>query len=311
MSAVISKTEIGVGSARAWILATRPQTLLVGAVPVMLGAAAALRLGAVRWSAVIAALFGSILIQIGTNLANDVFDYEKGTDTHERIGPLRVTQAGLLSARQVRTGMIISFALAALTGVYLTMIGGLPIVIIGLASIASGVAYTGGPYPLGYHGLGDIFVMVFFGPVAVCGTTLVASEGASGRLDAVAFIASLAAGALATGVLVVNNVRDIETDVKTNKRTLAVRFGRSFGVGEYAVLVAVAMIVPIVLVFGFGVHIAALASLVTLPFAVKLVMTLNRERAGDILNRTLANTAKLLLAYGVLLSVGIALSARS
>ncbi|MEO7110640.1 MAG: 1,4-dihydroxy-2-naphthoate octaprenyltransferase, partial [Polyangiaceae bacterium] len=178
--ATLSKSEIAVGSARAWILATRPQTLLVGAVPVMLGAAAAQRLGAVRWIAVIAALFGSILIQIGTNLANDVFDYEKGTDTHERIGPLRVTQAGLLSARSVRTGMIISFALAALTGVYLTMIGGLPIIIIGLASIASGIAYTGGPYPLGYHGLGDIFVMVFFGPAAFCGTTFVAS----GRFDA-------------------------------------------------------------------------------------------------------------------------------
>lgn len=305
--ATLSKSEIGVGSARAWILATRPQTLLVGAVPVMLGASAAMRLGAVRWSAVIAALFGSILIQIGTNLANDVFDYEKGTDTHERIGPLRVTQAGLLSARQVRTGMIISFALAALVGAYLVMIGGLPIVIIGLASIASGIAYTGGPYPLGYHGLGDIFVMIFFGPVAVCGTAFVAS----GRFDAVAFIASLAAGALATAVLVVNNVRDVETDVKTNKRTLPVRFGRAFGVAEYALLVAAAMIVPIVLVFGFSVHPAALASLVTLPVGMKLVATLNRERAGDILNRTLANTAKLLLAYGVLLSIGIALGAHS
>src|SRR5450432_2108376 len=149
--ATLSKSEIGVGSARAWILATRPQTLLVGAVPVLLGAAAAARLGAVRWSATIAALFGSILIQIGTNLANDVFDYEKGTDTHERIGPIRVTQAGLISPRHVRAGMIVSFALAALVGAYLVMLGGLPIVIIGLASIASGIAYTGGPYPLGYH----------------------------------------------------------------------------------------------------------------------------------------------------------------
>jgi 1,4-dihydroxy-2-naphthoate octaprenyltransferase len=309
MSATLSKSEIGVGSARAWMLATRPQTLLVGAVPVLLGASSATRLGAVRWSAVIAALFGSILIQIGTNLANDVFDYEKGTDTHERIGPLRVTQAGLLSPRQVRTGMIVSFALAALVGAYLVMIGGLPIVIIGLASIASGIAYTGGPYPLGYHGLGDIFVMVFFGPVAVCGTTLVASP--SGRFDAVAFVASLAAGSLATAVLVVNNVRDVETDVKTNKRTLPVRFGRAFGVAEYALLVAVAMIIPFVLVFGFGVHLAALASLVTLPFGLKLILTLKNERAGEILNRTLANTAKLLLVYGVLLSIGIALSAHA
>jgi 1,4-dihydroxy-2-naphthoate polyprenyltransferase len=304
MSATLSKSEIGVGSARAWILATRPQTLLVGAVPVLLGASAAARLGAVRWSAVIAALFGSILIQIGTNLANDVFDYEKGTDTHERIGPLRVTQAGLISPKQVRAGMIVSFALAALVGAYLVMLGGLPIVIIGLASIASGIAYTGGPYPLGYHGLGDIFVLVFFGPVAVCGTTYVAH----GRFDAVSFIASIGAGALATGVLVVNNVRDVEGDTKTNKRTLAVRFGRGFGVVEYATLLIAAELVPVVLVFGFRVHVVALAALMTLPWAVKLTATLHRHREGDVLNRTLANTAKLLLVHGVLVAVGISLS---
>jgi 1,4-dihydroxy-2-naphthoate octaprenyltransferase len=307
MSATLSKSDIGVGSLRAWILATRPQTLLVGAAPVLLGASAAVRLGAVRWSAVIAALFGSILIQIGTNLANDVFDYEKGTDTHERIGPLRVTQAGLLSAKQVRFGMIVSFALAAFVGGYLVMLGGVPIVIIGLASIASGVAYTGGPYPLGYHGLGDIFVLVFFGPVAVCGTTYVAA----GHVDAVSFVAAIAAGALATGVLVVNNVRDIEGDALTNKRTLAVRFGRGFGVAEYAALLLIAEIIPIVLVFGFGVHVLALAALITLPWAVKLIVTLNAHREGDILNRTLANTAKLLLVHGVLLSIGVALSAHS
>jgi 1,4-dihydroxy-2-naphthoate polyprenyltransferase len=308
VSATLSKSEIGVGSARAWLLATRPQTLLVGAVPVLLGASAAARLGAVRWSAVIAALFGSILIQIGTNLANDVFDFEKGTDTHERIGPLRVTQAGLLSAKQVRAGMVVAFALAALSGVYLVSIGGIPIVIIGLASIASGIAYTGGPYPLGYHGLGDLFVLVFFGPVAVCGTTLVASEAAAGRIDPVSFVASLAAGALATGVLVVNNVRDIATDTKTNKRTLAVRFGRAFGVAEYATLLAIAESVPIALVFGFGVHPVALAALVTFPWAVKLIVTLHRHREGDVLNRTLANTARLLLVHGVFVAIGISLS---
>jgi 1,4-dihydroxy-2-naphthoate octaprenyltransferase len=188
--------------------------------------------------------------------------------------------------------------------VYLVVLGGLPIVIIGLASIASGIAYTGGPYPLGYHGLGDIFVLVFFGPVAVCGTTYVAA----GRFDAVSVVASIGAGALATGVLVVNNVRDVETDVKTNKRTLPVRFGRGFGVAEYAGLLLAAESVPIVLVFGFGVHLAALAALLTLPIAVKLIITLHRHREGDILNRTLANTAKLLLVHGVLLAVGISLS---
>lgn len=306
----MTKSEIGVGSARAWILATRPQTLLVGAVPVVLGTAAAARLGAVRWSAAFAALLGAILIQIGTNLANDVFDYEKGTDTHERIGPLRVTQAGLISPGQVRFGMVVSFALAALVGVYLVMVGGLPIVFIGLASIASGIAYTGGPYPLGYHGLGDIFVMVFFGPVAVCGTTYVASITAQGHVDPVSFVTSLSAGALATAVLCVNNVRDIETDIKTNKRTLAVRFGRSFGVAEYIALIAIAEIVPIVLVFGFGMHLATLAALLTLPLGLKLIMTLKNHREGEVLNRTLANTARLLLVHGVLLSIGIALSHR-
>lgn len=301
-SQAIAKHDIGVGSAKAWLLATRPQTLLVGAVPVLLGAAAASRLGAVRWPAAIAAFFGAILIQIGTNLANDVFDHENGADTEERIGPLRVTQAGLLSPRAVRAGMVVSFALAALVGTYLVAIGGLPIVVIGLASIASGIAYTGGPYPLGYHGLGDVFVMVFFGPVAVCGTTFVSA----GRVDAVSFVASLAAGALATAVLVVNNVRDVATDTKTNKRTLAVRLGRGFGVAEYAVLVALAEIVPIALVFGFGVHPLALLSIVTLPLGVKLALTLKRERDGAVLNKTLANTARLLLVHGVLLAIGIA-----
>ena len=303
MSESAAKLDIGVGSPRAWLLAARPQTLLVGAVPVLLGAAAAYRLGAVRWPAVFAALFGAISIQIGTNLANDVFDHEKGADTEERIGPLRVTQAGLLTAREVRGGMIASFALATIAGAYLVAIGGLPIVVIGLASIASGIAYTGGPWPLGYHGLGDLFVMVFFGPVAVCGTMLVAHGG----VDAIAFVASLAAGAIATAVLVVNNVRDVTTDAKTMKRTVAVRFGRRFGVVEYAVLLAIAEIVPICLVFGFGVHPFALASLVTLPLAVLLVGTLHRERSGETLNRALASTARLLLIHGVLLSIGIAL----
>ena len=306
MSESAAKLEIGVGSARAWLLATRPQTLLVGAVPVLLGAAAAFHLGVVRWPAVFAALFGAISIQIGTNLANDVFDHEKGADTEERIGPLRVTQAGLLSAREVRAGMMVAFALATIAGLYLAAIGGLPIVVIGLASIASGIAYSGGPWPLGYHGLGDLFVMVFFGPVAVCGTMLVAH----GNADAVAFVASLAAGAIATAVLVVNNVRDVATDSKTMKRTLAVRFGRGFGVAEYAVLLAIAEIVPICLVFGFGVHPFALASLVTLPLAVLLVRTLHRERNGEILNRALTSTARLLLIHGVLLSIGIALGGR-
>lgn len=301
-------TTIGVGSAHAWLLATRPKTLLVGVTPILLGAAAALHHGSgVNWLAVLAALFGAVMIQIGANLANDVFDHEKGADTEERIGPLRVTQAGLLTPRQVRGGMVACFAAAFLVGIYLTAIAGWPIVVIGLASIASGIAYTGGPYPLGYNGLGDIFVMLFFGPVAVCGTMFVAC----GVFTPVSLVASLACGALATAVLAVNNVRDVFTDTKTGKRTLAVRFGRRFGVFEYAALVAIAEAVPVVLVVGFGVHYAALAALFTAPLGIKLAVTLAKNRDGAILNAALADTAKLLLVHGVLLSVGIALAGRS
>ena len=161
---------------RVWLLATRPATLTVAVSPVLVGAAAAWRShpGAVRFDAVLAALLGAVFIQIGTNLANDVFDYEKGADTAERLGPVRVTQSGLLKPRQVRVGMVVSFALATAAGAWLAHLCGWPVVAIGVASIASGIAYTGGPYPLGYNGLGDVFVFVFFGLVAVCGTAFVA-----------------------------------------------------------------------------------------------------------------------------------------
>ena len=299
------------GSFGAWILATRPKTLLVGLTPVLLGAASAYELRRdeidtpwpIQWLAIVAALVGAILIQIGTNLANDVFDHEKGADTEERIGPLRVTQAGLLTPTQVRGGMIACFAAAFLVGVYLTFVAGWPVVVIGLASIASGIAYTGGPYPLGYNGLGDVFVAFFFGPVAVCGTCYVATHA----FTPVSLVASFECGALATAVLAVNNVRDVFTDTKSGKRTLAVRFGRKFGVAEYAVCIAIAELVPVALVLFFGIHPAALSGLVTLPFAVKLVTTLAKNTDGEILNGTLASTAKLLLIHGILLSIGIAL----
>jgi len=293
---------VGAGSPRAWVLATRPHTLPVGVVPVVLGAVAALRLGTVRMGAVLAALAGAMLIQIGTNLANDVFDHEKGADTPDRIGPTRVTQAGLLTARQVRTAMVASFGLAVAVGVYLTWVAGPIIVAIGIASIAAGIAYTGGPYPLGYHGLGDIFVLAFFGPVAVCGTAFVAC----GRVDAFAVVAGIATGSLATAVLVVNNVRDVNTDRVANKRTLAVRWGRAFGVAEYACLLAAAEILPVALVLAGLAHPAAAATLVTVPWAVKLVGTLRSSSDGPTLNRCLANTARLLLVHGIIFAVGSA-----
>jgi len=292
-------------TARVWLLATRPATLTAALAPVLVGAAAsahAVGPSRVRWAAVLAAALGATFIQIGTNLANDVFDYEKGADTAERLGPLRVTQAGLLTPRQVRGGMVASFVLATLAGVYLVAVAGWPIVVIGLASIASGVAYTGGPYPLGYNGLGDVFVFVFFGLVAVCGTALVAV----GDVPLTAWAGAVPVGALATAVLVVNNVRDHETDVKAGKRTLVVRHGRGFGVVEYAALWALALAVPVALAVSLNAPWMALP-LLTLPAAMRLTRAVSGTQ-GKALNPLLGATARMLLVHSALATVGFALS---
>jgi 1,4-dihydroxy-2-naphthoate octaprenyltransferase len=291
-------------SLRAWVLAARPATLTVAMVPVVVGSAVAQRLGGLRLGPALAALLGAIWIQIGTNLANDVFDFEKGADTGARLGPLRVTQAGLLTPKQVRRGMVVSFALATLCGIYLTLVAGPIVVAIGLLSIASGIAYTGGPYPLGYHGLGDLFVFLFFGLVAVCGTVFVEV----GRLSGLAVAAALPVGAIATAVLVVNNVRDFPTDSQVGKRTLVVRFGRGFGVGEYLLLLALAYLVPVGLLLGGVGSGWLLLPLGTLPLALPLGRAVVGSRDAALLNRTLAGTARLLLLFGLLFAVGIVVS---
>ena len=288
--------------ARIWVMACRPATLTAAIVPVMVGAAVAYRTAGasgVRVGALLAALLGAMFIQIGTNLANDVFDAEKGADTAERLGPTRVTQAGLLTAREVRAGMVVAFGLATLAGVYLVASAGWPIVAIGVASIASGIAYTGGPYPLGYNGLGDVFVFVFFGLVAVCGTAFVGL----GSIPTLAWAAAVPVGALATAVLVVNNVRDRATDVVAGKRTLVVRLGRRFGTLEYAALWLVAWAVPLALAAAFSKP-AMLLPLATAPFGARLIRTVATTE-GRPLNATLAATAKMLLAYGALLTASL------
>jgi 1,4-dihydroxy-2-naphthoate polyprenyltransferase len=298
----VTSPAVQPGSFRAWVLAIRPATLTVGLSPVLVGAAVASIVGTNRVGALVAALLGAIFLQIGSNLANDVFDHEKGADGPGRLGPLRVTQAGLLTPRAVRVGMVVAFALAMATGVYLTSIAGWPIVAIGLASIAAAIAYTGGPYPLGYHGLGDVFVFLFFGLVAVCGTVFVATGG----VPLLAWLAAVPVGTLATCVLVVNNVRDRETDVRAGKRTLAVRFGRGFGVGEYFTMVALAYAVPVALWATAMRGPAVLLPLATLPLALRLARTVARETDGPTLNRALAGTARLLLFFSVLFATGIA-----
>ncbi len=285
-----------------WLLAARPKTLPAAAVPVIVGTAIAFSEGFFAPLPALAALLGALLIQIGTNFANDVFDYQKGADTSTRLGPLRVTQAGLLTPRQVMLGMIIAFALATLVGLYLVFVGGWPIVLIGLFSIASGIAYTGGPYPLGYHGLGDIFVFIFFGLVAVCGTYYVQALS----LSLAAIWAALPVGLLATAILVVNNLRDIETDRQAGKRTLAVRFGERGAQLEYNLLLALSYLVPMLMwLTGYG-NFGVLLALLSIPLAIPMLRLVNTEK-GRILNQGLAGTARLELIYGGLFAVGVSL----
>ncbi len=287
---------------RAWLLASRPATLTAAFTPVAVGTACAYALDKLAWGPALAALFGAFCIQIGTNFANDVFDFEKGADTHARLGPTRAVQAGLLSAAAVRRGLGVAFALATAAGVYLTWVAGWPVVAIGVASVLSGLAYTGGPYPLGYHGLGEVFVFLFFGFVAVCGTVFVQA----GDVPSLALWVSVPVGALATAVLVVNNLRDREQDAVAGKRTLAVRLGASATRAEYALLAAAAFVVPVVL-WAAGRSPWILLPLATLPWAVRLSLQLTRL-SGRPLNAVLGGTARLLLVNGTLLAAGLAAS---
>jgi 1,4-dihydroxy-2-naphthoate octaprenyltransferase len=287
------------GTLGAWLLASRPRTLPAAAAPVVVGSAVAFGDGGFRAGPASAALLGALLIQVGTNLVNDVADFERGTDTAERVGPLRVTQAGLLAPRAVKWGAAAAFGLATLCGVYLAAVAGWPVVAIGLVSIFAGIAYTAGPYPLAHHGLGDLFVLLFFGFVAVCGTVFVQL----GRVPPLAWGAALPVGALATAILVVNNVRDVETDRAAGRRTLPVVLGRSAGVFEYIALLAVAQVAPFVLV-AFGAPLGALLPAGTLPSAVRLAKRVATGR-GPALNAALAGTAQLLLLYALLFAAGI------
>ena len=284
-----------------WISAARPKTLPAAVVPVVVGTAVARATGAVAWGPALAALAGSIAIQIATNFANDVFDAEKGADNADRIGPTRAVAAGLISAGTMKRAMIIAFGIASLFGLYLVSVAGWPIVAIGIASIISGIAYTGGPFPLGYNGLGDIFVLAFFGFVAVCGTAFVQL----GHVPCLAWAAAVPVGSLATAILVVNNVRDRTGDARVGKRTLAVRFGRPAALVEYALLLAVAYVVPIALAVT-GRPWAALP-LLTIPIAILRLRQLLRAATGPEHNALLAATGQLLALHGLLFAIGLVL----
>ncbi|HEY7909802.1 MAG TPA: 1,4-dihydroxy-2-naphthoate polyprenyltransferase [Thermomicrobiales bacterium] len=290
---------------RVWMVAARVRTLPAAAAPVVVGTGAAIGMGQFALFPALAALVGALLLQIGANFANDLFDFLRGADTAERVGPLRVTQAGLLSPRQVRAGMWAVFAAAALIGVYLIAVGGWPVVLIGLTAILAAIAYTGGPFPLGYHGLGELFVFLFFGLAAVGGTYEVQARS----VDAVAWWAAVPIGLLAVAIIVVNNLRDIATDRAAGKRTLAVRFGEGATHMEYIALIAIAYAVPPVMwITGVVVSAWMLLPLLSLPLMPSLVRRVLRER-GRPLNGVLAGTARLELVYGLLFALGLALGA--
>lgn len=231
-----------------WLEAARPRTLPAAAAPVVLGTALAFWRGAQVWLPALAALVGALLIQIATNFANDYYDHERGADTPDRVGPVRVTAAGLVPPHVVKRAMLLTLLAALLVGSYLVAVAGWPIVVIGLVSLGLAVAYTGGPYPLAYNGLGDLFVFVFFGLIAVAGTFYV--QALTFPLEA--WWLGAGAGALSTAILVVNNLRDRETDARVGKRTLAVRLGVRAMQVEYAGLVVFALVVPLVGIAAFG-----------------------------------------------------------
>ncbi|HEX2722916.1 MAG TPA: 1,4-dihydroxy-2-naphthoate polyprenyltransferase [Gemmatimonadaceae bacterium] len=287
--------------ARAWLLASRPATLPAAAVPVVVGAAAAVSEGATFRPLVFGAtLICALLIQIGTNFANDYSDFHRGADTADRLGPLRVTQSGLMKQAQIRSGIAIAFGLALIIGAGLAWIGGWPIVAIGALSVASGLAYTGGPFPLGYHALGDLFVFVFFGLVAVTGTAYLQT----GSWSTFALMMSVPIGLIATAILVVNNLRDVATDRVAGKRTLAVRIGEPATRVEYALFIVFAYIVPLAVALMDPSRRPLLLTWTTFPLALGLTRRVLGGTTGRDLNRVLKQTAKLLLYFGILLAFG-------
>jgi 1,4-dihydroxy-2-naphthoate octaprenyltransferase len=287
---------------RIWLMAARPRTLPAALAPVLVGTALGIQGGEFDVFAFLAALLGALFIQVGTNLSNDYSDARRGADTEDRLGPVRVTAGGLVPPRQVLIATAVSFGLAVLCGIYLIVVAGWVLLLIGAASIVAGILYTGGPRPYGYEGLGELFVFLFFGVVAVTGSYYVQIQ----HLTWQAFVASIPVGLIAAAILIVNNVRDIDTDRRANKRTLAVRMGRERTRVFYAVVLAGAYVALIPLVFGLTAWV--LLPLLSIPLALRLVALVRRRTDGPSLNGALARTGMLQLVFCLLLGAGILLS---
>ena len=290
--------------ARIWVMAARPKTLPLGVAPVLVGTALAGYLHVFHPLRFVAALLGSVFIQIGANLSNDYSDARRGADTEDRLGPVRVTAGGLVPPRQVLIATYATFGLAVLCGVYLIAVAGWQLLLIGVASIIAGVLYTGGPRPYGYEGLGEVFVFLFFGVAAVAGSYFAQVRDFSWE----SLVLSAPVGLIAAAVLVVNNTRDIDTDRRAGKRTLAVRLGRERSRRMYAAMVLLAY--PIALVpWVFGpLRAWLLLPFLTLPVAIGVIKIVSAHSDGPSLNRALAKTGQLQLFFCVLLSAGLLLS---
>lgn len=285
-----------------WLLAIRPKTLPAAVGPIAVGSAEAFADGKFSLLPAFCCLLGAVLLQIGVNLANDYFDCKNNIDSAERLGPVRVTQSGLISPMEVKRGMIICLFLAAMVFLYLALVGGWPIVLIGTASVLGALAYSGGPYPLASHGLGELFVFIFFGLVAVGGTYLVQA----GQLTWMVLLAAVPPGLLITAIMVVNNLRDIDTDRKAGKKTLAVILGRSRTIALYKLLLILSYLVPLAMISTGIATIMMVLPLLTLPLAWLTTKRISSEK-GASLNDLLALTAKLSLVYSLLFAVGLAL----
>ncbi len=285
-----------------WVLASRPKTLPAAVAPVLIGTSVAYYDNKINFIAAFIALICSLLIQIGTNFVNDLYDHLKGSDSEDRVGPERALATGIISINEMKLAIYLTFGVTFFLGLYLVNLAGWPILLVGILSIASGYAYTAGPYPLAYNGLGDIFVFIFFGVVAVVGTYYVQAL----QLTEMIFIASIPAGTLITNILVVNNYRDIDEDRKNNKNTLAVLFGRKFSQVQYLLQLLAAYAVPIYIFIRYEVSWAVLLPLITLPLGMKLFKMLINLK-GEELNKTLELTAKLSVIFSILFSIGFLL----
>ena len=289
---------------RLWVVAARPRTLPAAVAPVLVGTSLAGTEDVFHPLRFAAALVGSIFIQVGTNLSNDYSDARRGADTEDRLGPVRVTAGGLMPPRTVLVGTYVAFGIAVGAGLYLTAVAGWQLLVVGIASILAGVLYTGGPRPYGYEGLGELFVFLFFGVVAVVGSYYVQVED----LRWEAFALSAPVGLLAAAILVVNNVRDIETDRRAGKRTLAVKLGRDAARGLYTAMLTVSFAAPVAMWLAGGLSAWVLLSLAALPLTVPLTRTVRTRTDGPALNAALAGTGRLLAVFSLLLGAGVLLS---